>query len=204
MDGLNRQAKARPVAHTVEQVSSGSVAFGRWLPWLLGLLTLAVVTACTGIKRDTLPPEVSLSKVTLLSAGLFEQRWQLTLRTYNPNRYPLRMRGLKYQLSVAGNEMARGVSNDQVTLPANGEVLVNTQVTTSLMQMISQMQALQQVKEEEGDRDADGSTDGRVGRNNNSSSNLVEYRIDGSVILGSMPVPLPFSHEGKTTLPTFR
>lgn len=190
--GRLNTCKAQLVARAISNMRGGSRAVFRCASLLLLVFG---VTACTGIKRDTLPPEVSLSKVTLLSAGLFEQRWQLTLRTYNPNGYSLSMRGLKYQLSVAGNEMARGVSNDKVTLPANGEVLVNTQVTTSLMQMMSQLQVLQQAKEEDGGRDLG---------SKNSSSNLVEYRIDGSVILGSMPVPLPFSHEGTTTLPRFR
>lgn len=192
MNRQNAPAAFQRSISTQSPVTGASFLPIRLLPIMSLLLLLVSATACTGIKRDTLPPEVSLSKVTLLSAGLFEQRWQLTLRTYNPNSYPLSMRGLKYQLFVAGNEMARGLSNDKVTLPANGEALVSTEVTTSLMQIMSQMQALQRAREKDGKRESGG------------ENNLVEYRIDGSVVLGSMPLPLSFSHEGTTTLPSLR
>lgn len=139
---------------------------------------LMLLTACTGIKRDTIPPEMSLSSVQLLGASLFEQQWQLTLRAHNPNAYPLKVRALDYEVFIEDKSFARGMSDEKIELPAMGDTLVKTRVTTSLLEMISSFQAL-----------------------NKARGEPVAYRIDGSALLGSMPVPLKFSYSGSTILP---
>ncbi|MDF1781691.1 MAG: LEA type 2 family protein [Alcanivoracaceae bacterium] len=141
------------------------------------IAVVMLLTACTGIKRDTIPPEMSLSDVQLLGASLFEQQWQLTLRAHNPNAYPLKVRALDYEIFIEDKSFARGVSNEKIELPALGDTLVKTRVNTSLLEMISSFQTL-----------------------NKANGEPVAYRIDGSALLGSMPVPLKFSYSGSTNL----
>ena len=149
----------------------------RFYPFVL-LVGILLTTACTGLRRDTLPPEVSVADIALVGVTMFEQEWELTLRTRNPNDHALNLRTLDYQIMVEDRPFARGLSNEAVTLPAMGDALVRTRVTTSLFDTLRQFQAMDY-------------TPGKP----------VRYRISGNARVGNVPFALPFDRRGEFVMP---
>ena len=141
---------------------------------LICLLVLAVC-GCTGVQRDTQPPEVRLSELVLTSAGLLEQRWQLTLRVHNPNDHTLSVRSLAYKVYIEEQQFAQGTNTETIVLPPLGETQVTTRLTTHLLQNFANISGVFQRQ--------DGAS--------------VPYRVEGKALLGSMPVPVGFSWSGQ-------
>ena len=140
---------------------------------------LLVLTACTGLRRDTQPPEVTLSEITLVGMTFLEQEWELTLRARNPNDYPLHLRTLDYQIMVENKPFARGLSNEAITLPAMGDALVRTRITTGLFETLRQFQAMEYVP-----------------------GMPIRYRITGNARVGNVPFALPFDRRGEVIMPS--
>lgn len=146
------------------------------------LLILAMsVSACSSVnalRQIVDPPKVSLANVKLVSAGLLEQRYRLSLRVQNPNGVPIPIRGLDYSVSLAGAEFANGVSASSFTLPANGEDLVEIDVSTNLIDSARRVYALLK-----------------------SGDDRVAYGLSGNVQVDLPFVKsLPFSRNGEVNL----
>ena len=109
------------------------------LPFLL--LLVAVLSACS-IPHDLQKPNVSLAGITLKDANLLQQRFTLALLVQNPNNISVPVSGLNATLSVNGQDLAQGVSNEAVTLPALGEATVHIEVVSNLAQLIRQVKAM--------------------------------------------------------------
>ncbi len=142
---------------------------------VLGLLML--LGACqtlSGLEA----PEVNLSSIRLEQVSVFEQQWQVVLRARNPNDRELTLKSLDYELFVNGEKLARGLTGDNVTLPAMGDALVSTRITTSLMQTLSRLRSLQ-----------------------NDPGAPLDYRIKGSARVQGLALPLSFDQRGEFQLP---
>ncbi|MCH2556590.1 MAG: LEA type 2 family protein [Alcanivorax sp.] len=142
---------------------------------VLGLL--ALLGACqtlTGLEA----PEVNLSSLRLEQVSVFEQQWQVVLRARNPNDRDLTLKSLDYELFVNGEKLARGLTGDDVTLPAMGDALVSTRITTSLMQTLGKLKALQQ-----------------------EPGAPLDYRIKGTARVKGLAFPLNFDQRGEFRLP---
>ncbi|GAA5133546.1 LEA type 2 family protein [Alloalcanivorax gelatiniphagus] len=142
---------------------------------VLGLL--ALLSACqtlTGLEA----PEVNLSSLRLEQVSVFEQQWQVVLRARNPNDRELTLKSLDYELFVNGEKLARGLTGDDVTLPAMGDALVTTRITTSLMQTLGKLKGLQQ-----------------------DPGAPLDYRIKGTARVKGLALPLSFDQRGEFRLP---
>lgn len=113
-------------------------AFRLWL----ALSLLILLGACTGIPHDFEKPKVTLAGIAFKDANLLQQRFTLALSIQNPNNISVPISGLNTTLSVNGEEMATGVSNEQVTIPALGEAVVHIDVVSNLAQLIRQVRAM--------------------------------------------------------------
>ena len=94
-------------------------------------LGLALLLAGCATSRPE-PPEVRLADVWIDRLSLFEQRYRVGLRMRNPNDRALEFESLRFELSVAGHQLADGVSNDAFALPAGGERRVEVLVSSDL------------------------------------------------------------------------
>ncbi|MEM7081476.1 MAG: LEA type 2 family protein [Pseudomonadota bacterium] len=104
---------------------------------VLFTLVLFGLSACSGVntlRQIVDPPKVSLANVELLSAGLLEQRYRLSLRVQNPNGVAIPINGLDYAVNIGGAEFAKGVSASAFSLPAKGEDVVEIDVSTNLLE----------------------------------------------------------------------
>lgn len=122
-------------------------------------------------------PQVSLVDIRPAASTLLEQNFDLVLRLQNPNRLPLSASGLSFELSVAGEHLANGVSNQAISVPALGESEIKVRVHTSLGSWLKQLGRVLQ-------------GDGKL-----------EYQLQGRLEGLQGIADLPFSSSGAWQLP---
>lgn len=144
-------------------------------PWdrTLFLAVVLLATGCTGL-RNLESPEVVVTAIRPLdSSTLFEQRFEVGLRIYNPNNRDLDIDGIDFELDVNGQRLARAAGANDFLLPRLGEAETSVVVSTSLISVARQLMVLQQ-------------------------SQAINYRLSGRVHLGSaFGVSLPFEKSGQ-------
>lgn len=133
--------------------------------------------ACATLVQQLDPPNVNLIGFELKEIGLFEQRYLIKLRVQNPNSVPLPIAGMNYALAINDKQFARGVSDQRLTIPANGDGTLDVEVTSNLSGMLEQFRQL-----------------------SGQASPRFDYKLDGSVSLISSAIKLPFSYEGNVNL----
>ena len=107
------------------------------------LLCLLMLSACASLLRPQLEkPRIDVVNIEVLDLGLFQQRYLLTLNVQNPNNRAIPIRGMSYDLDVAGARFARGVTNKAFELPAYGETEVEVEMTTNLASAAGRARAL--------------------------------------------------------------
>ncbi len=142
------------------------------------LLASSACSSLNTLKQIVEPPKVSLADVKLVSAGLLEQRYRLSLRVQNPNSVPIPINGLEYKVSLGGSEFARGVSANSFTLPATGEDVVEIDVSTNLLDSARHVYSLLK-----------------------SGEDNLDYNLSGNVKVNLPFVKsLPFSRSGQVNL----
>jgi len=100
------------------------------------MLASCLIACGCGVRKlargELEPPEVRLQGLGLRPPG--PQGWPLTavLAVSNPNPMPIKVLGYDYQVWVEGQSLAQGGSNKTITLPAQGETLVEMPVLLKL------------------------------------------------------------------------
>lgn len=142
--------------------------------WIVSCLLLLSLTACSTLplKRPE-APEVTLVSVDPQKIGLLEQQLLFTLRLSNPNDYSLPMQSLTFVASLDGKSVAKGSSNEELVLPANGDALLPLTVNASMTSMFSQMLKLA-----------------------TRSADSLNYDISGHLKLSNWPARIPFTVDG--------
>jgi len=111
-------------------------------------MALLLVAGCAALRPyHVVPPEVALVNIVPVSATLFEQRLRVDLRIRNPNDFNLDLAGLDFRLTVNGNELATGLSNDAVVVPHLGESTASVTVTTTAVAWLRQLRAFTATQE---------------------------------------------------------
>lgn len=116
----------------------------RLMLWILPIMLLS--TACAGLFTNVEQPEVYVINVQPAEgeSGLLEQRLKVDLRIRNPNDHDLAINGVDFHLDVNGNRLARGLSNESVTVPRLGEATISVIASTTLMDLVRQISKLGQ------------------------------------------------------------
>jgi LEA14-like dessication related protein len=101
------------------------------------LPALAAVGCASG--RGIEEPEVSLTRVDPQKLGVFEQQLDVGLRIQNPNDFPLEVRGIRFDIELEGEPMARGQDDTRFTVPAEGEREVEVKARAQSVAMLRQI-----------------------------------------------------------------
>lgn len=104
--------------------------------------SLFFLSGCATMNLDYEEPSVELVSFKALPANSFEQNFEIGLKLTNPNNFDLPFNGISYQLSVAGETLARGVAANIPTAEAYGESRFVVPVSTSLIGGIQVIRAL--------------------------------------------------------------
>ncbi len=146
---------------------------------MFALCGLIAFSACSNLPlKKPEPPIVSVADVRPLNLSLTEQRLAFTLKMENPNAYDLPLQGLDFVASFANQEIATGASDQHVTIPANGEAMVEVEVTAGIDKIISQIESIL-----------------------NAKAISLDYGVTGKVKLANWPSKIPFKVNGQIDAP---
>lgn len=150
----------------------------------LGLVTVAtlLLSACQSVPEvRPLPPEVRIESVRVEKVSLDSQDLAFVLTLQNPNAYDLPLQYLSFIASLGGEDLAQGISNDPVRLPANGEAEMEVHISTRLNRLLGHLLL--------------------AARHGESH---VAYDIRGVVKLSNWPTRIPFNVDGLVDNPVKR
>lgn len=139
------------------------------------------LTACSALRPDFAVPELTLVRVAMTSADVFNQQFLVRVHVQNPNDRELPITGIDYKLFLEGDSFAEGVSNKAFTVPANGEtefdMTVRTNFASGVARLLSRLNGRDQV----------------------------QYVVEGKVLTDiSMLKKIPFQQSGSVSLGVVR
>jgi LEA14-like dessication related protein len=142
---------------------------------IASLALLISLASCSTIPTSApIAPTVSLKSVKPIKLGLTRQELAFQLEVTNPNPYDLPVQTLSFIAKLADKEIAQGISNERVTLPANGTAVLEVIVSAKIQRILGQLLSL-----------------------NSKDSDDLEYDVKGFVKLSNWPLRIPFNADGK-------
>lgn len=143
------------------------------------LLVAATISGCASIPTSKpLAPKVTVAGVVPLNLSLTETRLNFTLRVANPNSFDLPLQNLDFIAYLGGDKIAVGNTNQPITIPANGETMMDVVVTTGLSKLWGHMKSMLDQQ----------TTD-------------LNYTVTGQVKLKNWPKRIPFNVAGELEKP---
>jgi LEA14-like dessication related protein len=135
---------------------------------------LALAAGCSVLQLE--PPRLQVTEVSLVGADLLKQQLRVRMRVHNPNDVELPVRGISYEVQVAGDTFANGESQRDIVVPALGATEFDVDVTANAAAALLRVLA----NRDRGDPD---------------------YRILGKVHLArGLIKSIPFEHSGTIRL----
>jgi LEA14-like dessication related protein len=103
------------------------------LPRLLKFFAIGfALSACSLMAPKFNRPNVTVIGIEARGGSLLQQNFAVKLNIQNPNDRELPVRGLHVELNVGGEQIATGVSDRAVTVPAFGESEFDMTVSANL------------------------------------------------------------------------
>ncbi len=138
-------------------------------------LVLALLAGCAAARFKE--PHLDVVNIEMLRGDLLRQELRVRMRVQNPNDRALPVRGITYQVHLAGEPFAHGESQRDFIVPANGETEFDVGVTANAASTVLRLLG------------------------NGRRLDNVEYRISGKVSLASGILRnLPFEEKGEIKL----
>ena len=106
---------------------------------LLTILFAAATAGCAAWFAKGESPEVLVTNVTPLDSTAFEQRLKVDLRVRNPTDSDLQVTGMDFRLELNGKRLARGLSNQDFTVPRLSDAVVSVETSTSTLDVVRQV-----------------------------------------------------------------
>lgn len=106
---------------------------------LTALLCILSLAACAPVWQK---PEFRLADVRLAGGNLLQQKLRLQLQVKNPNAVEIGLEGLVFELFVAERVFASGQSALPVTIPKEGEGLVELETNARLFELLNRLPEL--------------------------------------------------------------
>ena len=109
-----------------------------------------LVAGCAGMGKKADPPKVNIVDIKVSEFRALETSFNIELRLINPNDFPLKIRGVQFDMNVQGKEFATGVSNQSVDVPALGSSIVQVEAFASVMKIAASVWDLVKGTDKEG------------------------------------------------------
>ena len=144
--------------------------------WIVCIL--AVLAGCAALPGNMEPLNVTLADVKPGQFGLLEQEYAMKIRVQNPNSREIPLQGLSFAVELNGKDFAKGVSSQNLTIPAFGEVLLDVNAVSTLGSLLSQIAAMREEPEQVTYR--------LQGRLSSSSGSSLPFDSSGSLDLSAL------------------
>ena len=142
----------------------------------LSVLVLCLA-ACSALAPKIEVPRLTLVRVAMTSADIFNQQFLVRVHVQNPNDRELPIRGIDYKLFLEGDSFAEGLSNKPFTVPALGETEFDMTVRTNFVSGIGRLMSRLNGRDQ------------------------VQYVVEGKVLTDiSMAKKIPFQESGTVSL----
>jgi LEA14-like dessication related protein len=110
---------------------------------LLPVSVVLCLAACTLVTPKFTRPNVSVVSVEMRSGNLLQQNFAVKLNIQNPNDRALPVSGLHVELNVGGEQIASGVSDRAIVVPAFGEsefdMTIKANMALALLKLANKM-----------------------------------------------------------------
>ena len=105
------------------------------LPLALSLM----LSGCSGFAPKFTRPNITVISVEMRGGNILQQSFAVKLNIQNPNDRALPVRGLHTELNVGGDQIASGVSDRAIIVPAFGEaefdMSINANIALALLKL---------------------------------------------------------------------
>lgn len=95
--------------------------------------------ACSAFGPKVEVPRLTLVRVAMTSADIFNQQFLVRLHVQNPNDRELPVKGIDYKLFLEGDSFAEGMSSKPFTVPALGETEFDMTVRTNFVSGVGRL-----------------------------------------------------------------
>ena len=103
------------------------------VPRLLKIFALSLaLCGCSLVAPKFTRPNVTVISIEMRGGNLLQQSFAVKLNIQNPNDRALPVRGLHTELNVGGEQIASGVSDHAVIVPAYGDAEFDMTITANL------------------------------------------------------------------------
>ena len=108
---------------------------------ILLLAIVALLSACASLSPVT-KPEVAITRINVGASNGLQQQLLVGLQVSNPNSFALNLGKLRYQMDLAGSQLASGTFNDAISIPANGQTQIEVPVGINLLSGIGLLRSV--------------------------------------------------------------
>ncbi len=105
-----------------------------------GWLALLAALVSSGCAPKFTRPNVTVVAVEMRGGNLLQQKFAVKLNIQNPNDRALPVQGLHVELNVSGEQIASGVSDHAVVVPAFGDSEFDMTITANLALVLLKLQ----------------------------------------------------------------
>jgi LEA14-like dessication related protein len=106
----------------------------------IGWVGLAAALILSGCAPKFTRPNVTVVSVDMRGGNLLQQKFAVKLNIQNPNDRALPVHGLHVELNVSGEQIATGVSDHAITVPAFGESEFDMTITANIALALLKLQ----------------------------------------------------------------
>jgi LEA14-like dessication related protein len=106
---------------------------------LLAVIAILIVAGCSSLGPKIETPRLTIVRVAMTSADIFNQQFLVRLHVQNPNDRDLPVRGIDYKLFLQGDSFAEGVSSKPFVVPALGETEFDMTVRTNFVSGVGRL-----------------------------------------------------------------
>jgi LEA14-like dessication related protein len=110
--------------------------------FVINIVIALIVAGCANLPSDFEEPSVSIINIDLRNSSGLAPQFDIALRITNPNREPLDISGMSYEIYLEGNKVVSGVSNNFPVIEPYSTVDVNVSAMVSLLGSINFLRGL--------------------------------------------------------------